>query len=177
MDIVHLSRPLREEHGFPRTVCGCEFCRVPCRHVPGGLDVADLGRLCPERHDPFFWAEEHLRARTNKPYPVLVPARQANGHCHWHFDGKCAVHENAPYGCAFFDSHMPAAEVQRRYAATVRARKKDADDQGLYYQVWLHLSRKGLIDRPAAECILIEEVGRIRRQAERCQRRHFEASL
>jgi hypothetical protein len=30
-----------------------------------------------------------------------VPARQADGGCHWHFGGRCAVHDNAPFGCAF----------------------------------------------------------------------------
>ncbi len=104
----------REQHGFRRTVCGCEFCKAPCRHVPGSLDVSDLGRLCPPNEDVFTWAAQHLRAVVDKPFPTLVPARQTNGHCHWLFDGRCAVHGSAPYSCAFFDSHMTDAEVERR---------------------------------------------------------------
>ena len=64
------------------------------------------------------WAREHLRASkglqvfnpmTGKKLqiPSLVPAKQSNGHCHWlQSDGRCAVHENSPFGCAFLDQHM-----------------------------------------------------------------------
>jgi hypothetical protein len=108
------------------------------------LDVADLERLCPPGQDLLSWAEEHLRAVTDKQFPTLVPARQANGHCHWLYEGRCAVHDNAPYSCAFFDSHMDNAEVEKRSQATIQARKRDAADNGLYHQVWQHLRRKGL---------------------------------
>ncbi len=103
----------REEHSFRRTVCSCAFCAAPCRHIPGSLDVGDLARLCPAKQDVFTWAEQHLRAITDKSYITLVPARGLDGACHWHFDGKCAVHESAPYGCAFFDSHMSHEEAER----------------------------------------------------------------
>jgi hypothetical protein len=150
--------PVRQRHGFSRTVCDCVFCRVPCRHVPGGLDPEDLDRLCPPGQDLFAWAEEHLRALTNQPYPILVPARAAHGGCHWHFQGKCAVHENAPYGCAFFDAHQSDSEVAQRYAATVRARQQDAAQQGIYYQVWLYLCQRGLIGVPGKRSTLEREV-------------------
>src|SRR5207244_2398267 len=101
------------------------------RHIPGSLDTADLASLCPGGRDVFSWAEEHLRAVTDKPFPTLVPARGASGQCHWHFDGKCVVHDAAPYGCAFFDAHMPAGEVQERSEATIKARKEDAEAGGL----------------------------------------------
>jgi hypothetical protein len=162
---------MREEHGFPRTECACSMCQVPCRLNPGGLDVSDLARLCPTGQDVFAWAEEHLRALVDKPWPVLVPARQANGHCHWHFDGKCAVHEGAPFGCAFFDSHMLAAEVDRRYAAMTDARQKDAAANGLYHQVWHHLRRKGLIGRPGKTAELAKEIHKIQKNTERQWRR------
>src|ERR1700682_4838839 len=85
---------VRQEYGFHRTVCGCAFCRTPCRHLPGSLDVTDLLRLCPAGEDVMAWAQEHLRALTEKPYPTLVPARHPHGPCHWLFDGQCVVHEN-----------------------------------------------------------------------------------
>ena len=133
----------RERYGFLRTVCGCEICRVPCRHMPGSLDVADLERLCPADQDVFTWAEEHLRALTDKAVPTLVPARQPNGHCHWLYQGQCVVHGQSPYGCAFFDAHLPAAEVEKRSAATLNARREDAAQDGLYYRVWRHLIHLG----------------------------------
>jgi hypothetical protein len=163
--------PAREQHGFPRTRCGCELCRAPCRHMPGSLDVADLERLCPVGEDAFAWAEQHLRAIIDKGYPTLVPCRQPNGSCHWLFDGMCAVHENAPYGCAFFDTHMPPDEVCRRSEATVQARKEDATKKGLYYRVWQHLCRKGLTTRSGDRSALAAEGKLIRRDAQRARRR------
>jgi hypothetical protein len=159
--------PVREQFGFQRTVCACEMCRAYCRHVPGSLDVADLARLCPPGQDLFRWAEEHLRARTDKPFPLLVPARQSNGHCHWLFNGQCAVHGNAPYSCAFFDSHMADSEANRRYAATVTAVQDDKARQGPYYRVWQYLCKKGLIGVPADWDALTADMRRIGRRVER----------
>lgn len=152
----------REEHGFLRTACACELCKVHCRHLPGALDPSDLSRLCPPDQDPFPWAEQHLRALTDKPYPTLVPVRQPNGHCHWYFDGRCAVHDVAPYGCAFFDPHMAEGEVRRRVAATAAAIRQDAAANGLYVRVWRHLCSKGLIARPADRAALYRELHELR---------------
>jgi hypothetical protein len=163
--------PAREQHGFRRTVCGCAFCAAPCRHIPGSLDVADLPRLCPEGQDVFAWAEQHLRAITDKGYTTLVPARGLDGACHWHFDGKCAVHERAPYGCAFFDSHMSHEEAERRAAATIAARRADAAAEGLYYRVWQHLCRKGLTCPSGDREGLAGDWQRLLRRAERSRRR------
>jgi hypothetical protein len=126
-----------------------------------------LPRLCPPGHDVFTWAEQHLRALTDKPCPTLVPARQANGHCHWFFGGRCAVHATAPFGCAFFDIHMSGAEADRRAAATMQARREDAARDGLYYRVWLHLCRKGLTAPSGDRAALRVELGRIHRHAQR----------
>ena len=162
---------VREQLGFRRTECACAFCQAPCRHLPGALAPSDLARLCPAELEVFAWAEQHLRARTGKPYPILVPARREDGPCHWYFDGKCAVHDAAPYGCAFFDSHMPPAEVGRRVAATVAAIRQDAAANGLYSLVWLHLCRKGLTGRPGDRHALLSEMQQISRRAERSRRR------
>jgi hypothetical protein len=134
--------------------------------MPGALDPSDLPRLCPEGQDVFAWAEQHLRALVQQSYPQLVPARHAWGPCHWHFDGQCAVHTNAPYSCAFFDAHMSDAEVARRAAATIQACKKDAAAGGLYYRVWLYLRQKGLIAQPGDRDGLLAEARRIRRRAQ-----------
>jgi hypothetical protein len=157
----------REVYGFRRTECACDFCRAPCRHIPGSLDPSDLARLCPEGQDLFAWAERHLRALTDKPFPTLVPTRGVDGACHWHFEGKCAVHDRAPYGCAFFDSHMPEEEVQRRSEATVRARREDAAAGGLYWRVWRYLCERGLTGKSGDRSALLEEVRKMRRNAER----------
>jgi hypothetical protein len=167
--VASQSGATREEQGFRRTVCACEFCRAPCRHVPGGLTPADLGRLCPRGSNVDEWAEQHLRAVVGLPAPTLVPARGPEGHCHWLFEGRCAVHEHAPFGCAFFDSHQPEAEVRRRSAAVIAARREDAAAGGLHYRVWLHLWRRGLTERPGDRAGLTKELDRICRYAERRQ--------
>jgi hypothetical protein len=93
---MHELPLVREVHGFRRTECACELCKVYCRHIPGTLDPSDLPRLCGDGQVIFLWAEQHLRALIDQPYPTLVPTRNSRGHCHWHFDGLCAVHEHAP---------------------------------------------------------------------------------
>lgn len=130
--------------------------------MPGSLDVADLARLCPAETDVFAWAEEHLRAIVDKPFPTLVPARQANGHCHWLYEGRCLVHEKAPYSCAFFDAHMTEAEIERRSAATIAARQADAAANGPYFRVWSYLARRGLVVKSGDRAALAEEVRRIK---------------
>lgn len=157
----------RKLYGFERTRCGCEYCRIPCRHMPGALDPSDLERLCPDGADLFEWAEEHLRALTHRSYPVLVPARQKNGHCHWLAFGNCAVHEDSPYGCAFFDTHMSNEDADRRGAPAIAARQKSAKENGLYYRVWRHLRDKGLIGDPGGRSAWRDEARRISRDAER----------
>lgn len=152
----------REQYGFRRTRCACELCRAPCKHIPGALAVEDLLRLCPEQQDPFTWAEEHLSALTDKGFPTLVPARQANGHCHWLFEDRCVVHENAPFGCAFFDCHQPPDEVDKRAAATKKARLDDQAAQGLYFRIWLHLCRTGRIGVPGDRTGLAQELQQLR---------------
>jgi hypothetical protein len=123
--------------------------------------------LCPAGREVFEWAEEHLRAVPDKPFPTLVPLRRPDGQCHWHVDGRCAVHENAPYSCAFFDCHLSDAEVQRRSAATIQARRKDQAARGLYYEVWLHLCRLGLTALPGDRAALDAEWAKMRRNSER----------
>lgn len=155
------TESVREQYGFQRTRCDCDFCKVYCRHVPGRLDISDLARLCPEGVDVFAWSESHLRAVTDSPHPKLVPARQDNGHCHWYINGHCSVHQSAPFGCAFFDAHMTPIEVQTRSKIANRASEQDALANGLYSRVWRHLAEKGLTRPSGARAPLDEEMRRI----------------
>jgi hypothetical protein len=59
---------------------------------------------------------------------------------------------------------MQAAEVEARSAATIRARRDDAAVNGLYYQVWQHLCRKGRVVPSGDRAGLAAEMCRIRRQ-------------
>src|SRR5262249_13682582 len=123
----------------------------------GSLVPSDLQRLCPPGVDLMTWAKEHLRASQGFVFfngktgervqvPSLVPAKQANGHCHWlQPDGHCGVHENAPFGCAFVDQHMKAREVHKGNAAGRLARLEDFAKNGPYSQVWHMLVKEGLL--------------------------------
>jgi hypothetical protein len=155
---------VREAFGFRRTACACELCQVYCRHMPGTLDPGDLARLCPPGQDVFAWAEQHLRALVDRGYPALVPLAFQSGACHWYYEGKCAVHENAPYSCAFFDAHMAQGEVNRRVVATLRAIEKDTEGEGLYYRLWVYLGKRGLIGRGGDRAALLAEARKLCRR-------------
>ena len=155
----------RRKFGFDRTQCDCELCRVPCRHIPGFLTIGDLEHLCPPDREMLVWAEEHLRAITEQPFPNLIPAQKANGHCHWLSRGRCAVHAHSPYGCAFFDAHLTKAEIEPRLAAAIKAMKADAARKGLYYRVWMHLQAKGLVVASGDYAAMLREQKQIRRRS------------
>ena len=156
----------RTEFGFTRTRCGCPSCSVSCRFVPGFLVPADLQRLAEAagvwgRPVPLvLWAEQHLLASPGAVVgvqtdagvktvrvPTLVPARQADGMaCHWlAADGRCEVHANSPYGCAFCDSHMGRAAGQARSLAGIRAVATAWADGGVYGTIWTVLRDSGLV--------------------------------
>ncbi len=162
----------RTEFGFTRTKCGCPSCTVNCRYIPGFLVPADLRRLAeaagvwglPSTLLP--WAAEHLRASPGcvvavqtaagvetVRVPTLVPARQADGMaCHWlSADGRCEVHANSPYGCAFCDSHMGPAAGQERSLAGIRAVATAWAAEDTYALVWTLLKEYGLVVPGPAE--------------------------
>jgi hypothetical protein len=130
---------------------------VSCRFVPGFLVPDDLANLRDPSMSLFDWAREHLLAspgaivvRQGEVFRIrtLVPARQSDGlACHWLADGKCAVHADAPFGCAFVDSHMDEREGRYRSSAAllavIRAWEYEARDpgceKGLYARVWTDL--------------------------------------
>jgi hypothetical protein len=149
---------IRQEGGFKRTTCGCELCSCYCKVMPGFLVPSDLERLIPKDADPMAWARTHLRAskgsvmvntltgETISSIPSLVPAKQANGHCHWlNQDGKCNVHSDSPFGCAFYDQHMKDEEAERRNHYARMTRAQAFDEHSLYAEIWHMLKTEGLV--------------------------------
>ena len=148
--------PARAEFGFCRTVCVCEDCRLGCHRMPGYLIPADLERLgqhLAPGEGLAAWAGRHLLAspgavvaRRGRAFriPTVVPARRADGACTFLTeDGRCAVHAVAPFGCAFFDSHMGHAEADRRSLHGLRAVLDAWAADGPYARVWAALAEAG----------------------------------
>jgi hypothetical protein len=155
--------PARSEFGFDRTVCACDACTLNCHHIPGYLIPADLERMQQQLapgEDLLAWAQRNLLASPGavvlclgQPVriPTLVPARRADGVCNFLTDsGRCAIHAVAPFGCAFFDAHMPSAEADRRSKRGLQAVLEAWDTGGLYARLWVMLADAELV-APAPE--------------------------
>jgi hypothetical protein len=150
----------RTEFGLPRSVCGCERCRINCLFMPGFLIPADLPRMIPPGADPLEWAKENLRASpgavvgvrdpdgTMYTYaiPTLVMADREDGSCtHLREDGLCDCHAVAPFGCAFFDCSDPAPERQSLPSLGLRAVEAAWRTDGhMYPTIWFLLDSLGL---------------------------------
>lgn len=172
---------VREEYGFRRNVCACRKCSLWCEYVPGALVPSDLERLIPSGDDPIRWAEEHLLASPGfrllnerggiiVQIPTLVPKRQENGHCHWLQNGRCSVHEDSPFGCAFVSQCQQSPEqAESRNIAARLARERAFQDGHLYAQIWHHLWDSGLRELTTQENIErgVQEVRRINAAQER----------
>jgi len=103
--------------------------------------------------------------------PSLVPAKEEGGHCHWFRDGRCLVHANSPFGCAFLDQHLSDREALRRNNEGRLARAEAFRSSSLYARVWHHLREKGLtyLSGPADRAAAMAAIRRLDRQAERRQ--------
>lgn len=147
---------MRTDLGFARTVCDCADCSEFCHWMPGFLLPDDLTRLAGTSEWRLLskWALQHLLASQGSlalwmgkqfRVPTIVPARQENGCvCHWLADGRCSVHADAPFGCAFFDTHQEYDEgMIRSQRSTLLLMSEVVKPQGasLYYRVWEHLVR------------------------------------
>lgn len=140
----------RFEFGFPRTSCPCKACQLNCRHMPGFLIPSDLGRMIPEGADPLAWAQDNLLASPGalvmKDFqafriPTLVPAVKPDGSC-IHLqggkrNGRCDIHENAPFGCAFFDCRPERGSLGHQGLMAVY--EELSKPTSLYIKLWGHL--------------------------------------
>ena len=161
----------RTEFGYARSKCGCDKCSVYCRFAPGMVIPQDLPRLGPLARGEaalIAWALEHLSVAVGPmgfqvkrsdgarvKYPTLVPARGPDDlACHWlQPDGRCAVHDRAPFGCAFFDCRLDGTDALERksraceeMAESWRAEESDPGSaKGLYARVCNALVAAGRI--------------------------------
>jgi len=109
---------------FERTVCACDDCRACCKRQPGPLGVGDLQRIARivDEPDGKFVASNGavVEDRSGQRFRIrtITPARKPDGSCVFlDADERCTIHGDAPLGCAYFDTHMSAAEGGRRSVA------------------------------------------------------------
>ena len=111
---------------FHRTVCACALDRANCQSpgylVPGDLEriAENLGASVPDILYLFRPGEGAVVAdsRSGVMYriPTIVPRTTDRGCIFLDPAGRCVIHHVAPFGCAYFDIHMPMAEADQRSA-------------------------------------------------------------
>ena len=148
---------MRSEFGFERTSCNCRDCVENCRRISGSLIPNDLKRLLPGCiADALPWAFDNLLASPGalviingnmQRIPTIVPKRLSDGSCKFLVNDLCAIHENAPYGCAFF-GHMPRREEDERSWRGLRTILEDSELAYAYQTLWKILYKNGNIARP-----------------------------
>ena len=141
---------------YERTVCACNDCRAPCECMPGHLVPSDIPRLIAwlDKGTPglsatlgmFLAASPGATIRDRATgetlqVPTIVPNRHPKtGKCAFLMDdGLCAVHEVAPYGCAYFDMHMSREEGDRRVYAGLEEIVRSQS----YRDLWCMLAKNG----------------------------------
>lgn len=151
---------VRTEFELTRTVCGCGACAINCEFIPGYLIPADLER----RH----WPMDQLLASPGalvgtldtegnvQQYriPTIVPARNpATRHCvHLTVERKCAIHRDAPFGCAFFDAHQTMKQSDTISRRGLEAIVRDVLANGPYWQLWQQLWESGRRGTEPTQC-------------------------
>lgn len=123
---------------------------MPGSLIPGDLEkiVAHTGRGATDA-----WVKQHfLTSEGGKvagriPHdgemvtvvfsvPTIVPAQQEDGSCVFlDTQGRCTIHEVAPFGCAYHDTHMNAAIGHERSIYAIR-QQVEAHQQGTAYSKW-----------------------------------------
>jgi len=119
--------------------------------MPGFLIPADINRLLPASAvDPGRLAEQTLLASPGAlvmkdgelfRIPTRVPATKNDGICIHLTEGRCAIHANAPFGCAFFDCGPERPGLAQKALMAVH---RDWHNGGVYSLIWRHLKAKGL---------------------------------
>jgi Fe-S-cluster containining protein len=104
-------------HDFQRTKCACNDCRKCCKRQPGPLAAGDFERiqqhlgLTDDEMKKKFWASpgslvKDLRTSATRRIGSITP-RYHKGKCVFLDEQeRCTIHEVAPFGCAYFDTHM-----------------------------------------------------------------------
>ena len=167
-----MSNPRQD---LERTTCACAGCQMCCRHMPGALIQGDLELIAEHTGNGVHegnqvalsldWLLEHFEASEGAriivgahgpdpqavSIPSLVPRLTEKGCIFLTEDGHCSIHEVAPFGCAYHDTHMTKEEGDPRSQAAVESQYsawKNGDSYGTY---WTVLHKHGKIASPLRE--------------------------
>ena len=122
-------------HSFNRTTCACVDCTKCCKRQPGPLAPGDYEKI-----------QHHLRATDNEMKSMFVaspgaiirdesgklsrvgsitPKRHRSRCVFLDENDRCKIHNVAPFGCAFFDTHMSREAALPRSTWLVKQQMKD----------------------------------------------------
>lgn len=144
--------PVATDPPFTRTACSCAECVTCCTEQPGSLAAGDLERIAEALQLPVrvaalkFWASPGallLSRDTGEVYRQgTITPRRVRGRCVF-LDAadRCTIHAVAPFGCAYFDTHMPLAEAQPRSQWLARS-QSSPDYQSLRRTLMVATSHK-----------------------------------
>jgi len=124
--------------------------------MPGHLVLSDIKRIA-ERLNEFDivrFAFDNLLASSGaiviangdyKTIPTLVPARKPDGSCRFLKSGRCEIHAEAPYGCAYFSAEQTKEEADAISERGLQEIARAWQRGDLYVQLWLMLYHAGRI--------------------------------
>lgn len=130
-----------DRSALSRRACDCAACTDCCRRQPGPLAPGDFEAIAaflgeaPAVARLHFWASRGAKVMDvtgQVSWVGTITPRYENGRCVF-LDrrDRCSIHAVAPFGCAFFDMHMSAAEAWPRATALVTAQRDSEEYQAL----------------------------------------------
>lgn len=127
---------------FERTKCACAECVKYCKRQPGPLAPEDweriqkhLGATDAEMRE-LFWASPGCLAKdvfgnTTRIGTITPRYDRRRKRCVFlGDDDRCKIHEVAPFGCAYFDTHMSNVTAHPR-SSWLAQQQLDPDYQRL----------------------------------------------
>jgi Fe-S-cluster containining protein len=129
------------EDFFDKTSCACKQCVKCCYRQPGSLVPGDLQRIAahlgetPEEAKKHFWASPGALVKDLSTGQTIrigtITPRRVKGKCVFlDANDRCTIHEVAPAGCRYFDTHMDARQAMPRSIAMATS-QQDPDYQAL----------------------------------------------
>jgi hypothetical protein len=133
--------------------------------MPGYLIPADLDRLIPwdrGTQAAWGWCLKNLRASSGarvlirgevRNVPTIVLASREDGSCVFLENDRCTVHDDAPFGCAFFNLCDPPHEHQTFLAneglkGVIKCWINAEKEETFYCILWAALDARGLTSKP-----------------------------